>query len=125
MAKNCEPGKIPRVGDFAPQPTKPEFTLEQKRLMRQALIVEKEIRRANGLNHQLAAGDKICFSVAEAALSLGVSEWTIRKELSREQLRSCRIRGRHVIPRWELERYVHEHTPRKNSTQTMDEPHSG
>ena len=55
-----------------------------------------------------APGSKLAYSVSEAAAALGVSEWYIRDEIGREQIAVSRARGRVIIPRWELIRYLKE-----------------
>ena len=55
-----------------------------------------------------APGTKLAYSVSEAAAALGVSEWYIRDEIGREQIAFSRARGRVIIPRWELIRYLKE-----------------
>jgi hypothetical protein len=53
-----------------------------------------------------AAGDKLAYSVKEAADALGVSAWYIRDEMNRGHLACSCPRGRQLIPRWELVRYL-------------------
>ena len=52
------------------------------------------------------AGDKLAYSVKEAAEALGVSNWYIRDEMAQGKLAFACPRGRQMIPRWELIRYL-------------------
>lgn len=52
------------------------------------------------------AGDKLAYSVKEAAEALGVSPWYIRDEMAHGHLAFSCPRGRQMIPRWELVRYL-------------------
>ena len=52
------------------------------------------------------AGDKLAYSVKEAAEALGVSNWYIRDEMAQGKLGYSCPRGRQMIPRWELVRYL-------------------
>jgi len=52
------------------------------------------------------AGDKLAYSVKEAAEALGVSNWYIRDEMAQGKLAFSCPRGRQMIPRWELIRYL-------------------
>ena len=52
------------------------------------------------------AGDKLAYSVKEAADALGVSAWYIRDEMNQGHLAYSCPRGRQLIPRWELVRYL-------------------
>ena len=51
-------------------------------------------------------GTKLAYSVREAADAIGVSAWYIRDEMSRGVLHYSAARGRQLIPRWELMRYL-------------------
>ena len=51
-------------------------------------------------------GDKLAYSVKEAAEALGVSNWYIRDEMAQGKLAFSSPRGRQMIPRWELVRYL-------------------
>ena len=53
-----------------------------------------------------AAGDKLAYSVKEAAEAIGVSAWYIRDEMAQGKLAYSCPRGRQMIPRWELVRYL-------------------
>ena len=53
-----------------------------------------------------AAGDKLAYSVKEAAEAIGVSAWYIRDEMAQGKLGYSCPRGRQMIPRWELVRYL-------------------
>ena len=53
-----------------------------------------------------AAGDKLAYSVKEAADAIGVSVWYIRDEMAQGHLAYSCPRGRLLIPRWELVRYL-------------------
>jgi excisionase family DNA binding protein len=53
-----------------------------------------------------AAGNKLAYSVKEAAEALGVSAWYIRDEMAQGHLAFSCPRGRQMIPRWELVRYL-------------------
>ena len=53
-----------------------------------------------------AAGDKLAYSVKEAAEAIGVSAWYIRDEMAQGKLAYSCPRGRQLIPRWELVRYL-------------------
>ena len=52
------------------------------------------------------AGDKLAYSVKEAAEAIGVSVWYIRDEMTQGHLAYSCPRGRQMIPRWELVRYL-------------------
>ena len=52
------------------------------------------------------AGDKLAYSVKEAAEAIGVSVWYIRDEMTQGHLAYSCPRGRQLIPRWELVRYL-------------------
>ena len=52
------------------------------------------------------SGDKLAYSVKEAAEALGVSNWYIRDEMAQGKLAFSSPRGRQMIPRWELIRYL-------------------
>ena len=54
----------------------------------------------------LRARDKLAYNVKEAAAALGVSPWYIRDEMAHGNLAYCCPRGRKMIPRWELVRYL-------------------
>lgn len=98
----------------------PSKTREMKSDLRLAkgkassLIPPAETNRDKVVNHgptlwqkaRHAAGDKLAFSVKEAAESLGVSPWYIRDEMSQGHLSFSCPRGRQMIPRWELVRYL-------------------
>ena len=53
-----------------------------------------------------AAGDKLAYSVKEAAEAIGVSAWYIRDEMAQGKIAYSCPRGRQMIPRWELVRYL-------------------
>ena len=53
-----------------------------------------------------AASDKLAYSVKEAAEAIGVSAWYIRDEMAQGKLAYSCPRGRQMIPRWELVRYL-------------------
>lgn len=88
------------------------LTPDMKRELRAA--ADKEAARKKAQKHQarLAAGDKIAYNVLEAAAAMGLSEWFIRDEIKKQRLAMCKIRGRILIPRYELERYLEEYMRR-------------
>lgn len=53
-----------------------------------------------------AAADKLAYSVKEAAEAIGVSAWYIRDEMAQGKIAYSCPRGRQMIPRWELVRYL-------------------
>lgn len=65
--------------------------------------------------NQLIPKNKLAYSVNEAGAALGVSTWFIRAEIKRGYLHTTGLRGRVLIPIWELVRYllagVHTETP--------------
>ncbi len=65
---------------------------------------KKQVAKSAGLRR--AAGDKLAYSVKEAAEALGVSAWYIRDEMAQGHLAYSCPRGRQMIPRWELVRYL-------------------
>ena len=67
-------------------------------------VSEKQVAKSAGLRR--AAGDKLAYSVKEAAEAIGVSAWYIRDEMNRGHLAYSCPRGRQLIPRWELVRYL-------------------
>lgn len=64
----------------------------------------KQVARLAGLRR--ASGDKLAYSVKEAAEAIGVSAWYIRDEMAQGHLAYSCPRGRQLIPRWELVRYL-------------------
>lgn len=85
------------------------FNAETKRRIRQAAENEAAEQRVRRKEFQLEPCNKICYSVPEAAAAIGVSDWLIRQEVMQGKIAVCSIRGRRLIPRWEIERYVREH----------------
>lgn len=65
---------------------------------------QTQVVKSTGLRR--AAGDKLAYSVKEAADALGVSVWYIRDEMAQGHLAYSCPRGRQLIPRWELVRYL-------------------
>ena len=65
---------------------------------------KKQVAKSAGLRR--AAGDKLAYSVKEAAEAIGVSAWYIRDEMAQGKLAYSCPRGRQMIPRWELVRYL-------------------
>jgi len=55
---------------------------------------------------QMVAGNKVAYSVKEAAVELGVSTWFVRAEIKRGWLGTSQLSGRVLIPGWELVRYL-------------------
>ena len=58
---------------------------------------------------QRSTSDKLAYSVKEAAEAIGVSAWYIRDEMAQGRLAYSCPRGRQMIPRWELIRYLQEY----------------
>ena len=52
--------------------------------------------------------DRLAYSVKEAALALGVSEWKVREAIYQKQLFAVNLGRRLVIPRWALDRLLSE-----------------
>ena len=52
--------------------------------------------------------DRLAYSVKEAALALGVSEWKVREAIYQKQLFAVNLGRRLVIPRWALDRLLRE-----------------
>ena len=65
---------------------------------------QTQVVKSTGLRR--AAGDKLAYSVKEAADALGVSVWYIRDEMAQGHLAFSCPRGRQLIPCWELVRYL-------------------
>lgn len=56
----------------------------------------------------MAQTARIAYTVKEAAAALGISEWTVREEISRGHIESFRMGARILIPRRSLENLVGE-----------------
>lgn len=65
---------------------------------------QNQVAKLAGLRRD--AGDKLAYSVKEAAAAIGVSAWYIRDEMAQGHLAYSCPRGRQLIPRWELIRYL-------------------
>lgn len=52
--------------------------------------------------------DRMAYSVKEAALALGVSEWKVREAIYQKQLFAVNLGRRLVIPRWALDKLLSE-----------------
>ena len=79
------------------QPEPPSDANKERLLSAGVLVWQKDPR---------AAGDKLAYSVKEAAEAIGVSAWYIRDEMAQGKLGYSCPRGRQMIPRWELVRYL-------------------
>jgi len=55
---------------------------------------------------RMVPGNKMAYSVKEAAVALGVSTWFVRAEIKRGLLGRAQVSGRVLIPSWELVRYL-------------------
>lgn len=87
---------------------KPGETLSKPTAAQMALTeaaVEKSMRHFE----RLAPGNKLAYNVQEAAEAIGVSPWYVRDEMSVGRLGFSSARGRKIIPRWELVRYLEEY----------------
>ncbi|HWR41397.1 MAG TPA: hypothetical protein VN611_18035 [Patescibacteria group bacterium] len=52
---------------------------------------------------------RLGFSVAEAALAVGVSSWLLYEEMKQGNITYSQLHGRKVIPKWALEEYIKRH----------------
>lgn len=104
QAKKSSGNKKPGVKAVEPQPAEtrrsrlsspPETNKAQENAPR--IVWQKE---------RHPASDKLAYSVKEAAEALGVSPWYIRDEMALGHLAYSCPRGRQMIPRWELVRYL-------------------
>ena len=60
-------------------------------------------------------GGRLCYTVKEAARSIGVSAWLIYEEIKCCKLACVQLHGRKVVSRWALEGYVKaREVPAKN-----------
>lgn len=110
-AKHCAKPVTARLrlveGAETPQrPAAQPLTAEMKQALKAAAETEKARRQQESAPVAAASGDKLAYSVREAAKALGVSEWYIRDEIDRNMLAVSKARGRILIPRWELDRYI-------------------
>lgn len=55
-----------------------------------------------------AVKEPLAYSVAEVALLLGISEWTVRRQIDAGQIPAVRYRSRLLIPRKRLEASVEQ-----------------
>jgi len=76
----------------------------EERALREAAAA-KTTRHAD----DIAPGNKLAYNVREAAEAMGVSPWYVRDEMSLGRLDFSSSRGRKIIPRWELVRYLEKY----------------
>ena len=102
----------------------PPLTPEMKREVKTAAAAAKNLQKHECV---MDRSDKLAYNVREAAAALGVSEWYIRDEIGKKMLAVTQARGRILIPRRELERYIDEnmHEPCFVGEAEAPEPHSG
>ncbi len=58
------------------------------------------------LEKQKESSEKFLLTILEVADYLRVSKWTVYKLLGEKKLKSLYIRGRRLIPRADVERYI-------------------
>ena len=75
----------------------------------QMALTEAAVAKSMRHFERLAPGDKLAYSVREAAEAIGVSQWYVRDEMSVGRLGFSSARGRKIIPHWELVRYLEEY----------------
>ena len=98
----------------ARQPAEP-LSAETRRNLAAAARSEGERSKAGKLS--LPAGFKIAYNVHEAAAAIGASEWYIRNEIALGMLAVSKPRGKLLIPRSELERYIEANLQKAVATQ--------
>ena len=105
----------------------PPLTPEMKREVKTAATAEAAAKNLRKPECFMDRGDKLAYNVREAAAALGVSEWYIRDEIGKKMLAVTQARGRILIPRRELERYIDEnmHEPSPAGETEAPEPHGG
>jgi hypothetical protein len=90
--------RLVKPGEALAKPTAAQMALTEA-------AVEKSMRHFE----RLAPGNKLAYNVQEAAEAIGVSPWYVRDEMSVGRLGFSSARGRKIIPRWELVRYLEEY----------------
>lgn len=103
----------------------PPLTAEMKREVKTAAAAEAAAKKLRKPECVMDRGDKLAYNVREAAAALGVSEWYIRDEIGKKMLAITQARGRILIPRRELERYIDENMHEPNLAAEAPEPHNG
>ena len=103
MLRLVKPGEVPR-----PNPGD-DKTHAAKATAATIAWTEAAVEKSMQLAEHIAPGDKLAYNVREAAEAIGVSPWYVRDEMSRGRLGYSSARGRKIIPRWELVRYLEEY----------------
>ena len=103
MLRLVLPGEVP-----LPNPGD-EKTRAAKSAAANGIWTEKAVEKSMQHAGRIAPGDKLAYNVREAAEAIGVSPWDVRDEMSRGRLGYSSARGRKIIPRWELVRYLEEY----------------
>ncbi|MHC1761774.1 MAG: hypothetical protein AB9917_20125 [Negativicutes bacterium] len=103
MLRLVKPGEVPRPYQGGEKTRAAKSTAANSAWTEEAL--EKSIQHAGCI----APGDKLAYNVREAAEAIGVSPWYVRDEMSLGRLGYSSARGRKIIPRWELVRYLEEY----------------
>lgn len=96
----AQPGEQP--GRRPAEPLSPEV----RRRLSAAAREERDQSKESAGKINLLPGFKIAYSVREAAVAIGASEWYVRNEISLGMLAVSKPRGKLLIPRSELERYI-------------------
>ena len=103
MLRLVQPGEVPR-----PNPGD-EKTPAAKSSAANMTLTEAAVEKSMQHAERIAPGNKLAYNVREAAEAIGVSPWYVRDEMSRGRLGYSSARGRKIIPRWELVRYLEEY----------------
>lgn len=100
--------RLVTAGEASARPAAPPLTAEVKREVKRAAEAEAAAKKLRKPECVLDSGNKLAYNVREAAAALGVSEWYIRDEIGKKMLATTQARGRILIPRRELDRYIEE-----------------
>ncbi len=94
----------------APRPSREAKKMQSAKPSAAAMAVtEAAVEKSMRHTERIAPGNKLAYNVREAAEALGVSPWYVRDEMSLGRLGFSSARGRKIIPRWELVRYLEEY----------------
>ena len=99
----AKPGEAPEPCRIPLKPTAAKPSAEE------IAFTEAAVAKSMLHTEQIAPGNKLAYNVREAAEALGVSPWYVRDEMNLGRLGFSSARGRKIIPRWELVRYLEEY----------------
>jgi len=117
--------RLVKPGEEAERRQAAPLTLADQKTMKAVVDEEAARRKMKRPIDGVSSSNKLAYSVSEAAAALGVSEWYIRDEISHKMIAVSKARGRLIIPRWELVRYLKENmqgcsVPKENDATMKD-----